>query len=147
MRSVIASVMAEACKDVEGLLWDVGARAAAENKSPPRADWIPERGAHRGPQQSGHNPRPIANRWVQFSVRCHGADHDAAEAIMAAVVRGAHLALTRGGYELVGEEWADVGAITQGEAVVLSISLGLPVFDRPQPTARPTSIDLPGDPT
>lgn len=144
-RSVIAAVMAEACADVEGLVWDVGHRAAASNGSPPRADWLPERGAHRGPQQAGHNPRPLANRWVQFSVRCWGADHDAAEAILEAVVRGAHLALTRGGYELVGEEWVEVGALSQGEAAVLSISLGLPITDRPQPTARATTVTTPGD--
>lgn len=144
-RSVIAAVMAEACADVEGLTWDVGKRPAAENNSPPRADWIPERGPHRGPQSSGHNPRPLANRWVTFSVRCWGADHDAAEAILEAVVRGAHLALTRGGYELGSEEWVEVGALSQGEAAVLSISLGLPVLDRPQPTARATTVTTTGD--
>lgn len=136
--------MAEAVADVPGLAWVIGHRDAAALDKSPRAVWIPVRGTHRGPQQSGHNPRPIANRWVQWTVKCWGSDHDEAEAIMAAVVRGLHLTCTRGGYELGAEEWVEVGVASSGEAVLLTVSLGIPILDRAQPIARPLTVETPG---
>lgn len=143
--SVLTAVMTEAAIDVPGLTWGLGHREASKQHVAPRAVWVPVRGAHRGPQQGGTNPRPIANRWVTYTVRCVGVDATAAESIMSAVVRALHLTLTRGGYELGGEEWPEVGVGTVGDIVLLTVSIGLPILDRAAPTARALTVSTPGD--
>ena len=133
-RAVIEAVMAEALKDRPELSWAIGHRLAAENTSPGRVDWVPRNGTFRGPQHSGHNPRPLHNRETLWAVMCWGIDHDDAESIMEVVIRGAHLILTAGGYSLEGEEWADAAKLSTGEQVTFGISLGIPILDRPQPS-------------
>ena len=133
-RTVIAAVMVEVAKDIAGVTYGVGHRELAEANDHPRVDWVPVQGVFRGPQMSGHNPRPLQNRWTRWDVRCWGADLDATELILAAVVRGCHLALGKGGYEVEGETWAEVGVVSDGEQVTVGVYLGIPVCDRPQPT-------------
>lgn len=148
-RLVIASVMDEVGRDIAsasitGFTWGCGRREAAKNSAATRIDWIPLRGAISAPQHAGRNPRPIANRWTRWDVRCWGADMDQAEQLLEFLVRALHLVLTGGGYKAGGEEWTEVGMLSAGEAVVVSIELGIPVLDRTQPTARPTSVSTNG---
>lgn len=143
-RTVIEAVMVEVRKDFPAVQLAIGRREAVAHGTPPRIEWVNLGGAHRGPQQSGHNPRPIANRWVQWAVRCWGADLDEAEALLSSVVRALHLTLTRGGYELGGEEGVETGLIGEGEAIVLTVSLGVPILDRAQPTQRATTLNTNG---
>lgn len=143
-RTVIEAVMVEVRKDFPDIQLGIGRREAAQGGSPARVDWVNLSGTHRGPQQSGHNPRPLANRWTQWTVKCWGTDLDAAERIMESVVRALHLTLTRGGYELVGEDGVDVGQLSEGEAIALVVSLGVPILDRAQPVVRPTTIATQG---
>jgi len=141
-RAVIEAIMAEVALDVPGVTYAVGPRECAATGAPPRVEWLPGDGAFQGPQRSGDNPRPLQNRWLTFHAKCWGADGDAAEALMEAVVRALHLTLTIGGYRVQGEGWVAAAQLSEGDAVILQLQLGLPVLDRVQPTVGAPSPDL-----
>ena len=149
--ALIAAIMAEVAVDYPAVTHAVGAGAGAAHGAPPRIEWTPGSGTFRGPQaQSGANPRPLRNRWTRWAVRCWAADFAAAEALSAALLRALHLTCTIGGFELDGEEWAEPGMVTAGDAVTITVLLGTPVLDRPQPTlaAGTGTLNLnPGPPT
>lgn len=147
--TVIAAVMEEVGRDiaaasVEGFTWGRGRREAAKHNAAPRIDWIPLRGVFAAPQHAARNPRPIANRWTRWDVRCWGVDQDQAEQLLEFLVRALHLTLTGGGYKATGEEWVEVGVLSAGDAVVVSVELGIPVCDRVQITTRPTDATTNG---
>jgi len=131
---LITAIMAEVAVDVPAVTAAVGAREAAAHGAPPRVEWVPSTGSLRMPQGQGRGPRALRNRWTRWAVKCWGTDFDAAEALSAAVVRALHLTCTVGGYELDGEEWAEPGMVTAGDAVTITVLLGTPILDRPQPT-------------
>lgn len=135
-RTVIEAVMEEVRLDIPEVTW--GIRESAEHHAPPRVNWEPMQGTFRGPQASGHNPRPIQGRSLRWEVRCWGVDYDATELLLNALVRALHLTLTIGSYGLDGETWADVGAMSQGDQVTVGVILGLPVCDRAQPATTAT---------
>ena len=131
-RDVITAVMAELSIDVPAVSW--GIRQITEGNAPPRIDWEPMQGSFRGPQMAGHNPRPLRDRWTRWDVRCWGATLDDTEALLNALVRALHRALTIGGFDLEGEVWAEIGAVTDGDQVTVGVYLGIPILDRPQPS-------------
>lgn len=141
-RTVIDAVMVEVALDVANVTYEVGHAECDALSTWPRVEWRPLDGTFVGPQQSGHNPRPLQNRWVQYAVACKGRGHDEAEALLEAVIRGLHLTLTIGGYRVAGETWARPGASEDGDTVTLSAALGLPVLDRVQPTVGEPSPGL-----
>lgn len=131
--ALITAIMAEVAVDVPAVTTAVGAREASAHGAPPRVEWVPGSGAFRGPQGQGGNPRALKARWTRWAVRCWGADFAAAEALSGAVIRAMHLTCTIGGFELDGEEWAEPGMVTAGDAVTITVLLGTPILDRAQP--------------
>lgn len=131
--ALIAAIMAEVAVDVPTVTMAVGAREASAHGAPPRVEWVPTTGAFRGPQGQGGRPRALRARWTRWAVKCWGETFAAAEALSAAVVRALHLTCTIGGFELDGEEWAEPGMVTAGDAVTITVLLGTPILDRAQP--------------
>ena len=126
---------------IAGLSYSLGRREVSAHASPPRVVWVPVRASPKPPVKSAFpsGARSIATRSLELSVRCWGADVDAADQIAQAVLAAAHRRW-HGRWSYGGETWGATDAQVEfGELVTMSISVDLAVLDLTPTTARVTS--------
>lgn len=126
---------------IAGLTWELGRRAVSKNASPPRVVWMPRGASPKGPVKSAFpsQARSVATRSMELLARCWGADVDATDAIVQALIAAAHRRWP-GRSDYLGEEWDIADAqIELGELVVVRFTVDLAVLDRTPTTARVTS--------
>ena len=139
LRAALAPLEALIVSRVTGTTFRVGAQYLAENAQPPRVVWVPlSEGYQRGPARAG-TPRATGVRTVTVGARLWGADFDAAEALVDALLWAAQTAAA-GSYSAGSVEWERGAHLQQGEAATLELTLNVPVLDTPAPTVTVTAV-------
>lgn len=119
----------------------IGERHLAGADTYPRLVWVPTTDSFGPPENGGYNPRPLATNLAGFAVHCWDADHDAARALMHAVMAALHRKASAYSYKPVAAMWLTAGELQQaGDTVVLDITLKLPVVDRTTATTMLNTI-------
>ena len=147
----IAVIMADATTVVgaaiTGLSYAIGRRSLPVQDSPPRVVWVRTEGAPGAPVKNAFpsRARSLLTRTLTLELHCWGADEDATDALVAAVLAACHRRWF-GRWEYVGETWVDVPAqIELGEKSVVRITVDTAVLDRPMTSVTLTSASI--DPT
>lgn len=144
-RATIDAIMASVSTEVPSVAWSIGSRSEAAHTSPPSVRWAPVADAiGAAPKRSAstdHLTRVIAGVDTTFRVKCWGVDFDQAEQIRDAVLRGCQKsapAFARGERGT----WLDSDAITEGEAVEITVILRGFVPESPAPAVvTVTTVD------
>jgi hypothetical protein len=146
-----AAVMADVVAAIPAAVSEVSTRGLPEYSSPPRVVWVPGDDEWNAPQKrprAGYaSGKSLATCFAAADLHCWGATRTDTWTLVRAVVRA--LVTRLGGAESSlrirrGRWIAVTGAMTQGEAYVLSIAVALDVPALPDPptTATPTSAAL-----
>lgn len=139
------AVMPDVVVAIPGTVSEVSTRGLPENGSPPRVTWVPsddEWGAPQKRPRAGYaSGRSLATCMAGVDLHCWGDTPADTWALVRAVVRS--LVTHLGGADAVSRirrgRWIAVtGAMTRGEAYVLSIAVALDVPALPDPPARTT---------
>lgn len=145
------AVMADVVAAIPAATSEVSTRGLPEYASPPRVVWVPSEDEWGAPQKrprAGYaSGRSLATCFAGIDLHCWGATRGDTWTLVRAVVRA--LVTRLGGADAVSRirrgRWIAVtGAMTHGEAYVLSIAVALDVPALPDPptTATPTSAEL-----
>lgn len=145
LTALIGALMARVVTEVPGATHGVGWREDGAQAAPPRIDWRPTRHAYERPYQGGSRAdgmqRAILGRAQTFELRLWGDDVDQVELLFDALVRACE-AEAAGAWSYVGGDWARTGAMTCGEAMLCTITLGAHVLDAPPALVTVTQRSL-----
>lgn len=145
--AVMADVTDLSGASIAGLTYGVGRRELTLNASPPRVVWV-RTGAQPGPPVKSRFPtgtRSIMTRAMDLVLHVWGADENATDLLVAAVLAACHRRWF-GAWSYKGEAWEDAPAQTDaGEMAVVRITVDTAVLDRPKTSVTLTSASP--DPT
>lgn len=145
LSTLIAAIQARIATAVTGTTYVLGWREADARGAPPRVEWRPTRHAYEAPYQGGSRAdgfaRAILGRAQAFEVTLWGVDVAQVEALFDALVRGCE-AEAAGAWAYTGGDWARVGAVTAGEAMLCTVTLGAHVLETAPSTVTITGAAL-----
>lgn len=142
LSSRIAEIMVRVVAEIPDTTHALGWREDGTQAAPPRIDWRPTRHAFERPYQGGSRAdglqRAILGRAQTFDLRVWGNDLAQTEALFDALVRACE-ALCAGAWSYTGGDWARTGAMTCGEAMLCTVTLGAHVLE-----AAPVLVTITG---
>jgi len=145
LSALIAAIMVRVVAAVAGTTHTVGWRDADTHGAWPRVEWRPTRHRYEAPYRGGSRADGLApaivGRAQAFEVVLWGQDVAQAEALFDALVRACE-AEAAGAWSYDGGDWARVGAVTAGESMLCTITLGAHVLETAPSTVTITGAAL-----
>lgn len=135
-RETIHTVMASVLSEVSDTVWSIGSRTETSRTSPPSVRWAPVTDTVTTPRKvatTDRLARIITGLSTTFRVTCWGADYEQADLLRDAVLRGCRLAAPTYALGQSGA-WLDSDAVSEGEAVELTVTFHGHVTEAPAPT-------------